>query len=696
MSDLVSWNSPIDQLFSKNSKNLSYLLDAGYAKISDLLWIFPLKLDYIPHPAPFSHALPGEIFRGQGKIVNIQQKPSNRIKPKGKAPLQNITVYTKDLNSDNLMQLKFFNTYPSITYKLESLEIIDFYGTLQIFNNEKQIINPTFENENKIQTHLDITYPVINRVKGHYIKAVMKKIPQLLWDQLEEYLPKDILKENKMLSLSESYRYVHGRNKADNFDKIILEQAKERLIYEEFFQEQLKILARKKLATTELSNTISICDREYSKLLSLFPYELTPDQKNVTNEIRENLTNTTPMMRLIQGDVGSGKTSVAILASIMTISSGFQAALMCPTEALARQHFQSIKNLLKASYPNIKIDLLTGSTKPKEKKIISENLSTGEIHFIIGTHSLIQDSVNFKNLSLAIIDEQHKFGVQQRIKLSKKNQGINVLIMTATPIPRSLSLTQYGDLDISLIKSMPKNRKEIKTKIVTPKNFEKFLSFLKTRVEMGEQAYVVVPAIFDNEDQNFIALEKAYKQFNHFFPNFKIEQLHGQLKSDEKECIFKSFTQGDIQILIATSVIEVGIDVHNATIMAILNPERFGLSSLHQLRGRIGRGEKPGFCFLIVESQLNPVSLTRTKIIENNLNGFIIAEEDLKIRGEGNLFGQEQSGENGGRRLANIVIHGHILQSARQDLYRLVSQNHPKIMEKILQFNKDPHIFTTI
>jgi ATP-dependent DNA helicase RecG len=442
-----------------------------------------------------------------------------------------------------------------------------------------------------------------------------------------------------------------------------------------------------------LAHSLKISEEILNKYISFFPYDLTTDQNKCLNEVKKDLAKDEPMMRMVQGDVGCGKTSIAFLAAAITIENHFQTALMCPTEALALQHFLSAEEFFHNT--PVRIGLLLGSTSAKEKKIINKKLVDGEIDLIIGTHSLFQESVQFKSLALAIIDEQHKFGVEQRISLINKGQGTHCLIMSATPIPRSLSLTRYGDLDISIIRSMPAGRKGHKTRIVTPDTFSQYLSFIKTRLSMKEQVYIVVPAINESVEQEIHHLESALESYKKYFPEFRIKGLHGQMKSDEKQSIFKEFKNHEFDLLVSTSVIEVGINVPNATIMSILNPERFGLSSLHQLRGRVGRGDKTGFCFLVTDKQLATTSQERLKVIENHTDGFLIAEEDLKLRGEGDLFGKEQSGSQQ-RKLANLILHSDLLEDARVDLEEALKKNDPIIEAQIAKISKDAKIFNTI
>jgi ATP-dependent DNA helicase RecG len=339
---------------------------------------------------------------------------------------------------------------------------------------------------------------------------------------------------------------------------------------------------------------------------------------------------------------------------------------------------------------------LLGSTKSKDKKTILHNLKNGKIQILIGTHSLFQESVDFKNLGLAIIDEQHKFGVEQRLKLVSKGSGTHCLIMTATPIPRTLSLAQYGDLDISSIRMLPMGRKGIKTRITARENYLKYIEFVRSRLLMREQAYFVFPAIGENEVTDLQNVKDSCRKYKELFRGFRVEMLHGQMKPEEKEAIVEDFRAQRIHILISTSVIEVGINVPNATIMSIYNPERFGLSSLHQLRGRVGRGEKPGFCFLVLDKDLPPDSFKRLEVIEKNIDGFIIAEEDLKFRGEGDLFGVDQSGSVTQKRLANYLLHSAILEEVVKDIDVLQTKN-PQLIEPILEnLAKNQKILDTI
>lgn len=623
---------------------------------------------------------------------------------KGRVPLSNVTITAQDKFSSGTLTLKWFNCYPSQVKTLKDHQEIYFTGTLSEFMGQFQIINPDLIDLSALEWQKDLNYwqendqeavkvqyPTIEGIGPHHLAALINKIPNDLWNNIVDPLPEEIISERGLLPLDKTFQIIHGKCGLDELKQNKLPQAHKRIIYEEFFSEQLKIQIRKNHFKEKPG--IKLKSTNWEKFKTLFPYELTKDQVSSINDIAQDLLKGSPMMRLIQGDVGSGKTTVALIAALMVIEEGYQAAIMCPTESLALQHYLTFKSLLPENHP---VDLLIGSQKKKEKEVIYDDLREGRIKLVIGTHALFQESVEFKNLGIAIIDEQHKFGVEQRLKLINKGIGSHCLLMTATPIPRSLSLTQYGDLDLSVIQSMPTDRKGTQTRIVTYDTYQKFLSFLKTRVSMREQAYIVVPAIEDNPEQDMLNLEVILKKYCDYFPEFKIIGLHGKMKPDEKNTAFIDFREKKVDILISTSVIEVGINNTNATIMAILSPERFGLSSLHQLRGRVGRGDKPGFCFLVSDKKLSGTALERLHVIEKNTDGFLIAEEDLRIRGEGDVFGKDQSGIKTTRILASLIDNQDILLKAREDLENIKAKYPQTFTQYVDKASQDEFLFKTV
>lgn len=660
----------------KPTKTMEKLIEVGIETIEDLLWVMPLRVQKIPRVRPFSEIEVQKLFLGKGKITQLNIYPAFGRKGKGRVQLFNANVLVKDSLSDSYIRLRWFNAYPNIKKQLEQLEEFVFLGTPTEAKDEIIIanpqINPVKENE------VIIEYPTINTIAGRHVKALIDKIPDTIWNT---ELPDPTLHP---LSLIEALKVIHGKNTDTSF-----ELAVERLKYQEFFNNQIKARARRE-RNKALNAPVIISNKDYSHL---FPYELTGDQKQVLEDVKRDLKQNYPMMRMVQGDVGCGKTSIAIIAALMAIENKKQVAFMCPTEALATQHFKTLTKILPE---DISFSLLLGSTSQKDKKQIYAKLKSGEIDLIIGTHSLIQDSVEFNDLALAIIDEQHKFGVGQRLKLFSKGQGVHSIIMSATPIPRSLQLAQYGDLSISTIRELPGGRKGIKTRIVSPENKPKFLSFLKTRLSLGEQIYVVVPAIEESLTTDMRSVAEIYEQYRNYFPENKVEVLHGQLSSEEKQAVMNRFEQGSVDILVSTTVIEVGINVLNSTVISIYSPERFGLSTLHQLRGRVGRGEKPGFCFLVLDKKLQDDSMKRLEIIEKTIDGFEISEADLQFRGQGELFGLNQSGHNSGFKLANIFEDRPIFEQVSRDINKLESTQTEVLNSLLMKEVQNLHVSTTI
>lgn len=691
----INWSSELTLL--SNTKKIPAAFDklkaAGIKTLFDLIYIFPLKIDKIPAVTNFNELSIRNLFHGKATVTSSNVRPQFWSKGKNRSLLYQVNLVVKDKYSDQFMYLSWFNIYKNLKEKLLEIKEIEFIGTVTEFKNLKQIINPEFtliENDpHFFDQALRITYPTINTVPGETLKNLIQKVPSNLWDKLEENIPNEVLLKRGLLTNIKAFKTIHLIN--CEYDKTLFEQARRRLVYNDFFNDQLKIMARKSFYKKETSPKFFASADDILGYKKQFKYVLTPDQDSSLSDILKDLNSGHPMMRLLQGDVGSGKTTVAIIAALIVLKHGKQVALMCPTETLAGQHFSTITTIL--SKFNFKIGLLLGSHTTKEKKSILNQLKTGQIDLMIGTHSLFQDSVEFSNLGLAIIDEQHKFGVEQRIRLTKKGIGVHCLIMTATPIPRSLSLTQYGDLDFSVIKTMPNDRKGIKTRIVESINFNKYLSFIKTRLDLNEQIYIVVPSIEDSEKIEMESIQSINEKYKTYFPDVNIGILHGRIDSKEKMEIFEKFLNRKIKLLISTSVIEVGINNVNATVMAIHNPERFGLSQIHQLRGRVGRGIHPGFCFLIISEKQNPEIISRLSIFEKTNDGFEIAEEDLIQRGEGDLFGTEQSGVNY-YRLANIVKHKDLLEEAIKDI--LEFKGHQLIQKKIESLKNDPKIFSTI
>ncbi len=688
----ISWNSPLSVLTAgrKPSPSIEKLNEAGVQTLLDLVWILPLRIHKMPTFRPFREAQMNQFFKGSGKVLHVEIKPAFGRRGKGNILLYNGYIVLKDHLSSESIGLRWFNLYPNQKKQLESLDNVAFLGQVQEFKAQKQIINPQVLDPESNSNPYIIEYPTVNKVSGTHLKKVFDLIPKDLWNNMPETLPE--LGYDSKMGLGEAFKIIHGKIPVEQFDLKKKDLAEERLVYEEFLIDQLKIQTRRKFIKRKDAPVIAIETTRVNDLVKHLPFELTRDQLKVFEEVTKDFKSGHPMMRMVQGDVGCGKTIVAFLAARVANKAGYQVALMCPTEALATQHFNSFKEL----NPALNLELLLGSTKAKDKKMILKNIIDGETEIVIGTHALFQDSVKFKKLGLAIIDEQHKFGVEQRLRLVSKGEGTHSLIMTATPIPRTLSLAQYGDLDISSIKMMPSGRKGIKTRITEKVNYEKYIEFIKSRLILGEQAYFVFPAIEESEVLAIQNVKEGLAKYQETFKGFKVGMLHGQMKSEEKDLVVQEFRDKKINILVSTSVIEVGINVPNATIMSIYNPERFGLSSLHQLRGRVGRGDKPGFCFLVLDKEVSPEAHQRLVVVEQNLDGFIIAEEDLKFRGEGDLFGVDQSGTQSSKKLANFLTHTAILEQVVRDVEALMA-NKPTVLEPYFEkLAKDQKILDTI
>ncbi len=499
-----------------------------------------------------------------------------------------------------------------------------------------------------------LTSKTIHKMQLTLLNVVKGKIP--------ETLPKELVVRLKLMSLEEALANIHKPETT-----VELKKATFRLKFEELFFIQLKILALKHNRNQKFKGfRFEHVGYNFNKFYSDFlPFELTNAQKKVIKEIRRDVNQHTQMNRLLQGDVGSGKTLVALMTMLLAMDNGFQSCLMAPTEILAQQHSQSISRFLNGM--NIKVGLLTGSTKVSERREIHEALQSGEMQIIIGTHALIEDAVMFDKLGLVVIDEQHRFGVAQRAKLWQKNELIppHILVMTATPIPRTLAMTVYGDLDVSVIDELPPGRKPIQTMHFYENRRKQVNNFLKQQIDKGTQVYIVYPLISESEKMDLKNLEEGYRHVSESFPEFKISMVHGKMKPAVKENAMQHFKNGESQIMVATTVIEVGVDVPNASVMVIESAERFGLSQLHQLRGRVGRGAEQSYCILMSSYKLSNESRKRLETMVRTNDGFEIAEVDMKLRGPGDLEGTAQSGMGFDLKIANLGKDGEILQMAR-------------------------------
>ncbi len=545
------------------------------------------------------------------------------------------------------------------------------FGKPGEFGGKLNVVHPEMETEEENQLKpaglFQGYYITSENMKKTYVnsKTINKlqlTLAGLAVGKIPETLPESLIRKLKLISLEKALITIH---KPEN--TLDLKNATFRLKFEELFYIQLRILALKhhrenKFKGYRFENVGYNFNTFYNDFL---PFELTNAQKKVVKEIRRDINRNVQMNRLLQGDVGSGKTLVALLTMLIALDNEFQCALMAPTEILAQQHFNSISKFLNGM--NVEVALLTGSTKKRERNILHEKLENGSLQILIGTHALIEDNVVFKNLGLVVIDEQHRFGVAQRAKLWQKNDLIppHVLVMTATPIPRTLAMTVYGDLDVSVIDELPPGRKPIQTMHFFENRRKQVNNFLRQQMEKGTQVYIVYPLISESEKIDLKNLEEGYRQITEAFPDAKVSMVHGKMKPAIKENAMQAFKNGETKIMVATTVIEVGVDVPNASVMVIESAERFGLSQLHQLRGRVGRGAEQSYCILMSSYKISNESRKRLETMVRTNDGFEIAEMDMKLRGPGEIEGTQQSGIGFDLKIANLGKDGEILQLAR-------------------------------
>lgn len=495
--------------------------------------------------------------------------------------------------------------------------------------------------------------------------------------ELPEILPAEVREAHQYMTRYDAFKMMHFPDSSERY-----EEARHQLAYEELFVMQSGLALLRNKEQCHKGPKMGPNGDLMAQCIENLPFSLTGDQQRALEDIRIDMEDERPMQRLLQGDVGSGKTVVATLSLLKAIENGYQGALMAPTEILAAQHYEGITEV--CGNLGITIELLTGSTTKKEKERIYEGLADGSIHMIIGTHALIQEGVNFHNLGLVIIDEQHRFGVEQRARLQQKGTYPHVLIMTATPIPRTMTLSVYGDLAVSLIKEMPPGRKPVKTYVVDSSYKDRLRAFFGKEMAEGRQVYVVCPLVEESEKLDLQAAEELYLELKeYFYKAYEVGLVHGRMKPSEKDEVMNAFHNGNISLLVSTTVIEVGVNVPNATIMCIEGAERFGLSQLHQLRGRVGRGSHQSYCILVSDSK-NDVSQERLKLMEHTQDGFELAEQDLLLRGSGQLFGLAQSGLPD-LRVANIIKDIEILVQARKDVLEFASQYGMEKLESVMK-----------
>lgn len=655
--------TPIDYLKGIGPERVALLQsELGIYRYEDLLTHFPFR--YVDRSKYYKineiTAASAEI-QIIGKITGLNEIGQSRVK-------RLVARFADETGQMELVWFKYTKWMKENFEKMINIPIVA-YGKPNEFNRTYSIIHPEIETVENHRTAPQGLYPVYPSTEKLTKKGVSNRVWQKMQMQLlseikemDENLSDNIIRKFNFPDRLTTFRQIHFPKSTEE-----LKSAENRLKFEEFFFLQLGLLIKKINHRRKYkSNEFSVVGKYFNEFYeNHLPFELTNAQKRVVKEIRADLGQPVQMNRLLQGDVGSGKTMVALLSALIAADNGFQTAFMAPTEILAQQHYESMKNYL--SEMDIKIGLLTGSTKTKDRKILDEKLTSGEIHILVGTHALIEDHVRFKNLGFAIIDEQHKFGVAQRAKFIRKGKfPPHTLVMTATPIPRTLAMSLYGDLDISVIDELPAGRKPIKTFHRKDKDRLGLFGFMKTEIKKGRQIYIVYPLIEESEKMDYKDLMDGYESITRAFPlpDYAVSIVHGRMKAEDKDFEMQRFAKGETQILVATTVIEVGVNVPNASVMVIESAEKFGLSQLHQLRGRVGRGAEQSYCILMTKDNLTQDAFTRISTMCRTNDGFEIAEADMQLRGPGDIMGTQQSGILNFK-IANLVKDQKMLTTAR-------------------------------
>lgn len=669
-------------MFDLKTRDIKYLQGVGPQRattlnkelnifsLHDLLYYFPYK--YVDRSRLY---LIREI---NGNMPYIQLKGQIlSFETIGEGRQKRLVAHFSD--GTGVADLVWFQGIKYLVGKYKAHEEYIVFGKPTVFNGRINIAHPDIDQAKDLELSTMGLQPYYNTTEkmkrsglnSHALEKLMKNAFALLQDSLPETLSPQLVERYHLMSLNEAIRAIHFPQNPDQ-----LRNAQYRLKFEELFYVQLNILRYTKDRQRKYRG---FCFERVGEVFNTFysqnlPFQLTGAQKRVIKEIRKDVGSGRQMNRLLQGDVGSGKTLVALMSMLIALDNGYQACMMAPTEILAAQHYETITNLLFGM--NVRVELLMGSVKGKKREEILKGLLTGDVRILIGTHAVLEDSVNFASLGMVIIDEQHRFGVAQRAKLWGKNVcPPHVLVMTATPIPRTLAMTLYGDLDVSVIDELPPGRKPIQTIHQFDNRRPLLYAGIRKQIEVGRQVYIVYPLIKESEKMDIKNLEDGYELICTEFPQYRVSKVHGQMKPAEKDAEMQRFVNGETQIMVATTVIEVGVNVPNASVMVIENAERFGLSQLHQLRGRVGRGADQSYCILVTNYKLSEETRKRLEIMVQTNDGFEIAEADLKLRGPGDLEGTQQSGMAFDLKIADIARDGQLLQYVRNIASQIVDED---------------------
>lgn len=639
------------------------LANLGIYTIGDLLYHFPRRYEDRSIIRPVYFFNHGDTATVQGRVLGGQD-----LKPRKGLTITKLAVD----DGSGVFYAVWFNQ-PYVKKQLKTGTRILVTGKVQKNFGAVQVQVKDFEVLGEREDTLNIGrivpfYPATGNLSQRVLRVIMKEAVEVWAEVLEEFLPSSLLVKYKLPGIRKAMQQIHFPDSA-----AALREARRRFIYEELFLFQLMVAVRRQKVTREKKSFhYQKNDLLARTFLERLPFKLTGAQEAAWSEISKDMQSLYPMNRLLQGDVGSGKTVVSTLALLKAVESGFQAAMMAPTEILAEQHYLGLKRDLEPL--GVQVALLAGGQSKVGRDKIIKNVKNGKVQVLVGTHALIQEGVEFKNLALAVIDEQHRFGVRQRAILRQKGRQPDVLVMTATPIPRTLALTLYGDLDVSVISELPPGRQPVKTFHVNTREVKRVYDLVEKELQKGNQAYFVCPLVEESEElEDIRAATELFKELKVVFGSFKVDLLHGKMRSGEKEAVMQSFSSGDTAVLVSTTVIEVGVDVPNATVMVVMDADRFGLAQLHQLRGRVGRGCAQSYCILVADPHTEEARL-RLRAMTSTTDGFKLAEEDLRLRGPGEFCGTRQSGLPDFK-IADIIRDYKIMETARRDARNLISKD---------------------
>ena len=676
---MITLDTPLQFLKGVGPRRAADLQRAGLATVEDLLFRFPTRYEDRGTFQTIASLRPATAASVAGEVVGCGIRPTRR--PRFKI----FEMLVRDRTG--VLRAIFFNQ-PFLNDVFHPHQRVILFGRLELTPHGLQMQNPQYEilkeslkqgedgsdagaeadddtvHSGRIVPVYEKTGTLTTKMQRAIVHQALSQLPA----EIAEPLPPDVRSRQSLIDRRTALTDVHFPPTGTSIEDLngFRSAAQRRLIFEEFFLFQLGLVLRRRTSESERKpHSIVVNDDIRESARRVLPFKLTGDQKKSIAEIVEDMKRPQPMNRLLQGDVGSGKTIVALMAALVAMENGLQVAFMAPTEILADQHFMTIRGLLEAS--RFRIALLTGATPAKKRRELQAELAAGSIHLAVGTHALVQDPVGFKELGLVVIDEQHRFGVLQRATLRAKGLHPDVLVMTATPIPRTLALTTYGDLDVSIMREMPPGRHPIKTIAKPESRRDEIYDFVRRQVESGRQVYVIYPLVEESEKVDLkAATEMADHLAQDIFPSYRVALLHGRMKQDAKERVMGAFAHGEVDVLVSTTVVEVGVDVPNASVMVVEHAERFGLSQLHQLRGRVGRGPHASYCILLYQYPLTDQGRARLKALTETTDGFEIAERDLELRGPGDFFGTRQSGMPT-LRVGDLVRDHHVMEAARRE-----------------------------